>query len=68
MAYYEITIKGHIADYWSSTFGGLIIARLPNGKTKLSGEVIDQPQLHGLLSRIRDMGLTLIELKQQAKE
>ena len=68
MVYYEITIQGHIADYWSSAFGGLSITRLSDGRTMIYGDVIDQSQLHSLLSKIRDMGLTLVELRQRAKE
>ena len=68
MTYYEITILGHIDDYWSSTLEGLSITRLSEGKTLIGGNILDQSQLHSVLSKIRDMGLTLVELKQRAKE
>ena len=66
--FYEITVNGHIADHWSDMLGGLAINRLPDGNTILSGNVLDQTQLHGLLSKIRDMGVALVELKQLEKE
>ena len=68
LTYYDITISGHIADHWSDILGGLAISRLPNGNTMISGNVLDQTQLHSLLSKIRDMGVTLVELKQQKNE
>jgi hypothetical protein len=62
MDYYKIIVKGHIAEYWSESLGGLKISQMSNGETMLSGDIVDQAQLHGILNRIRDMGLTLVEV------
>ena len=64
MDYYEITVDGHLEDYWGSVLDGLSISRLPEGSTCISGNIVDQSQLHGILSRIRDMGLTLVALQK----
>ena len=65
---YEIVVKGHVSDYWSSSLEGISISRLPNGETVLSGGSIDQPRLHGILSKVRDMGLTLVSVRQTNAE
>jgi hypothetical protein len=57
---YEIRIKGQLDPSWSEWFEGMRIEPLPDGETLLSGPLIDQAALHGLLNRIRDMNLTLI--------
>jgi hypothetical protein len=57
---YQIRIKGHISDDW---FEDLIIRREENGDTVISGELPDQTALHGILMIIRDLGLTLVEVK-----
>ncbi len=56
---YQITIASHLDDSWAEWFGGLVITRLPNGNTLLSGELVDQAALHGVLAKIRDLGLAL---------
>jgi hypothetical protein len=60
---YEIVIDGHLADRWSSWFDGLTIARNPDGTTVLRGFIVDQSALHGLLERLRDIGIPLIALR-----
>jgi hypothetical protein len=60
---YQIRIKGHISDSWASWFEGLTLRREENGDTVLSGELPDQTALHGVLMIIRDLGLTLVEVK-----
>ena len=65
--YYEIIAKGHVSDCWSASFAGMSISRLPSGGTMLAGSVVDQPQLHGILSKVRDMGLTLVSVRQTAE-
>jgi hypothetical protein len=57
---YEIRIKGHLDDEWVDWFESLTITLKEDGTTLLTGPVIDQAALHGLLKKIRDLGLTLI--------
>ncbi|MRS04147.1 hypothetical protein EG832_13155 [bacterium] len=59
---YKIRIKGHLDSQWSDWFEGLTISLQDNGETLLTGPVIDQAALHGLLKKIRDLGLTLISI------
>jgi hypothetical protein len=59
---YEIRIEGHLADRWTDWLGGLTIMLEDNSETLLSGEVADQAVLHGLLTKVRDMGLPLISV------
>jgi len=57
---YSLRVKGHLRPEWSEWFEGLTITCEPDGSTTLSGWVVDQAALHGLLIRIRDLGLTLV--------
>ena len=59
---YEIRIKGLLDDRWASWFGGLTLTREDNGETLLTGPVVDQAALHGLLRKVRDLGLPLISV------
>ena len=59
---YEIRLKGHLDDRWSDWFGGLTITLEDNGDTLLTGPVIDQAALHGLLKKVRDLGLSLVSV------
>jgi len=61
---YEIRIAGHLPSRWSAWFEGLAVAPEPDGTTRLSGPVVDQAALYGLLKRVRDTGLTLIAVNQ----
>ncbi len=61
---YEIRIAGHLPSQWSAWFEGLAIAPEPDGTTRLSGPVVDQAALYGLLKKVRDSGLTLIAVNQ----
>jgi len=65
---YQIRIQGHLPNDWSDWMGNVKITNLPNGETIILGEGIDQARLHGLLQRIRDLGLNLIEVKQIESE
>jgi hypothetical protein len=56
--YYRITVKGEIGPRYAAAFDGMEI-RAAGGETEITGPVIDQSQLHGLLGRIADLGLTL---------
>jgi hypothetical protein len=60
---YEIRIKGHLDVAWSDWFDGLTIRHEENGETLLSGQVTDQAALHGILGRVRDLGLPLISVQ-----
>ena len=57
--FYEIRLKGHLDDRWTGWFDGLTITLDDNGDTLLTGPVIDQAALHGLLKKVRDLGLPL---------
>jgi hypothetical protein len=59
---YEIRIKGHLADRWVHWFGGLTITLEENGNTLLTGQVVDQSALHGLLKKVRDLGMPLLSV------
>ena len=59
---YEIRLKGHLDDRWSVRFEGLTITLEENGETLLTGPVVDQAALHGLLKKVRDLGIPLISV------
>jgi hypothetical protein len=59
---YELRIQGHLDQHWSTWFGGLALAHEDDGTTTLRGAVTDQAELHGLLTKVRDLGVTLISL------
>src|SRR6266513_2991120 len=61
---YEIRLKGHLDDRWADWFDGLTITREDNGNTRLTGVIVDQTALHGLLSKARDLGVPLIAVIQ----
>ena len=58
----EIRIKGHLDDQWTDWFGGLTITLDASGDTLLTGPVVDQAALYGLLRRVRDLGLPLVSV------
>jgi hypothetical protein len=57
---YEIRLKGHLDPRWSDWFEGLRLSRERDGTSLLRGPVVDQAALHGLLRKVRDLGLPLI--------
>jgi hypothetical protein len=59
---YEIRIKGHLDDRRAEWFEGLTITLEEDGNTLLTGPVLDQAMLHGLLKRVRDLGLSLVSV------
>jgi hypothetical protein len=61
---YEIRLKGHLDNRWAAWFEGLTITREDNGDTRLTGPVVDQAALHGLLRKVRDLGLPLVSVIQ----
>jgi hypothetical protein len=61
---YEICIKGHLDAKWAVWFEGLTVTLQANGDTTLTGEVVDQAALYGLLRKVRDLGLPLLSVIQ----
>ena len=59
---YQIRIKGHLHPRWTDWFGGLTITLEEDGVTLLTGPVVDQAALHGLLRKVRDLGMLLISV------
>ena len=61
---YQIRLEGQLGSEWAEWFGGLTITLADNGETLLTGPVIDQAALYGVLKRIRDLGLPLISVNR----
>jgi hypothetical protein len=61
---YEIRVAGHLSSQWADWFEGLTISLEETGNTLLSGPVADQAALHGLLKKVRDLGLPLLSVNQ----
>lgn len=61
---YEIRIKGHLHARWADRFEGMSFTHESDGTTILYGPVVDQAELHGLLRKVRDLGLPLISVIQ----
>ena len=59
---YQIRLKGQLGSQWADWFGELAITHEGDGSTLLTGPVVDQAALHGLLKRVRDLGLPLISI------
>jgi hypothetical protein len=67
MTTFKIRIKGHLGPMWSAWFEGLDLTNLPNGDAELVGELADQAALHGVLLKVRDLGLPLVSVRRQAR-
>jgi uncharacterized protein YbjT (DUF2867 family) len=63
--FYKIRVKGHIGDSWSSWFEGMAIRHGEGGETVLTGPLADEAALHGVLAKIRDLGLPLVEVRRR---
>jgi hypothetical protein len=59
---YQIRIEGHLDDQWTDWFGGLTVTLEENGDTLFTGPIVDQAMLHGLLRKVRDLGLSLVSV------
>lgn len=57
---YQIRLKGHLGSHWSEWFEGMTITPEANGDTLLTGPIVDQAALHGLLKKVRDLGMPLL--------
>ena len=60
--WYEIRLQGHLEPRWATWFDGMTLTTEPDGSTALRGPVVDQSALHGVLARLRDLGVPLISL------
>jgi len=65
---YEIRIKGHLDTRWAAWFEGMSLTHAADGTTALSGMVADQAALHGLLQKLRDLGVPLISITDGGSE
>jgi hypothetical protein len=64
---YEIRIAGHLPPQWSDWFAGFTVTLEPDGTTLLSGPVVDQAALYGLLKKVRDLGMPLVAVNRIAQ-
>ncbi len=63
-AVYEIRVEGHLGRAWTGWFDGLSIVLADNGDTVMTGAVVDQAALHGLLKKVRDLGAPLVSVNR----
>ena len=60
----EIRVKGQIDEHWAEWFGGLTITHTDQGETVLTGTVVDEAAMYGLVSKLRDLGLQLLSVNR----
>ncbi len=65
-ASYHIRVKGQVGPEWSEWFGGMTITYAETNETTLSGQLLDQSALYGILNKIRDLGLPLLSVLREA--
>lgn len=63
-ATYRVRVGGHLDDRWSDWLGDLVVERQADGTTVLVGPVVDQAALHGVIARVRDLGLALLSVSR----
>lgn len=63
---YEIRLTGHLDARWDTWFDGFTVSYEADGTTVISGPIVDQAALHGVLQRVRDLGLPLVSVTQLA--
>jgi len=68
VAIYVIRVKGNLAHHWSSWFADLAITNESNGEAVLTGPLADQAALHGVLAKVRDLGLPLLSVTTVASD
>ncbi len=61
---YQIRVQGHLDGDWAEWFDGLAISNLTNGEMLLAGDLPDQAALHGVLAKVRDLGLPLLAVRR----
>ena len=61
---YQIRVRGHLSSEWTDWFGGLTVTLEDGGDTLLTGPVADQATLHGLLRKVRDLGIPLVSVNR----
>jgi len=66
--WYEIHLQGRLDPRWNAVFDGMTLTALDDGTTAIRGQVLDQAALHGLLARLRDLGLPLLSVTQVPPE
>ena len=62
--FYRIRVGGHLDSGWSEWFEGMRLTHEPNGETVLSGPLVDEAALHGVLAKVRDLGLPLLAVNR----
>jgi hypothetical protein len=60
---YRLQVRGHLDQHWSRWFGDLVLTHLDGGTTAITGVISDQAELHGLLAKIRDLGVVLVSVE-----
>ena len=65
---YEIRVDGHLSSRWEAWFDGLTLVRASDGTTVIRGPIVDQSALHGVLQKLRDLGIPLISVVQLDSE